>query len=60
MQSDWNSFCGVVVWDSVNKVAREDNILDQICLFKYVRIFIIINIYILSSTTTLFYEFLVV
>ena len=33
------SFCGDVVLDSFNKVSRdEDNILDQILKFKYVRL----------------------
>ena len=41
MQSNGNSFCGDVIFDSFNKAFRdEDNILDQMYEHKYVRIFI--------------------
>ena len=41
MQSDGNSFYGVVVSDSFNKTSRdEDNILDQISKSRYVGIII--------------------
>ena len=36
MQSDGNSFRGDVIWDSINKVSKnENNILDQICKRKH-------------------------
>ena len=38
MQSDGNSFCGDVVWDSFYKASRDkENILDQKYQSKYVR-----------------------
>ena len=41
MQSDENSFCGDVVFDSFNKASRDkDNNLDQIYISKYIRFFI--------------------
>ena len=40
MQSDRNSFCGDIVSVSLYKTTRnKDNILDQLCQRKYVRIF---------------------
>ena len=51
IQSDGNSLCGDVVSDSFNKTFRyKDNILDQICKSKYVRI-IIMTILILYNIT---------
>ena len=45
MQSDGNSFCGDVVLNSFNKVYRdEDNILDQVYKWKYVRMIFIMMI----------------
>ena len=39
MQSDCNSFCGDVVFDTFNKASRnEENILDQMYISKYLRI----------------------
>ena len=41
MQSDGNSFCGVVVSDSFNKTSRhKDKILEQMYKSKYIRIII--------------------
>ena len=42
MHSDWNSFCGDVVFHNVYMASRnEGDILDQIYKSKYVFIFII-------------------
>ena len=49
MQSDGNSFCRDVVSDNFNMTSRdEDNILEKICKSKYVRIIILMILFLFN------------